>query len=74
MKSQFLTGSYCEQYQHAPLMSYCNTSQTAELMEMMEGDKDVGEVFADGSAGDGSKQPKKGVPKPRYLKGIFVKI
>jgi hypothetical protein len=43
-------------------------------MEMMEGDKDVGEVFADGSAGDGSKQPKKGVPKPRYLKGIFVKI
>jgi hypothetical protein len=49
-------------------MSFCNSSQTAELMEVMGGDKDkdVGGIFAAGSSGDGSKQPKEGVPKPRY--------
>jgi len=68
MKSQFTTGPYYDQHQHASLMGYCNSSQTVELMEMMEGDKDknVGEVFAAGFAEDGSKQPKKGVTKPRY--------
>ena len=66
MQSQYTTGPYCDQ--QAPLMGYCNSLQTTELMEMMDGDqnKDVGEVFVAGSTGDGLKQPKKGVPNPRY--------
>jgi hypothetical protein len=61
-----MTGSYCGQ--QPPLMGYCNSSQTAEVMEMMDGDKnkDVGEVFVADPTGDGSKQSKKGVPNPRY--------
>jgi hypothetical protein len=66
MQSQYTTGPYCDQ--QTPLMGYCNSLQTTELMEMMDGDqnKDVGEVFVAGSTGDGSKQSKKGVPNPRY--------
>ena len=66
MKSQYTTGPYCDQ--QAPLMGYCNSLQTTELMEMTDGDqnKDVGEVLVAGSTGDGTKQSKKGVLNPRY--------
>jgi hypothetical protein len=66
MESQYTTGPYCDQ--QTPLMGYCNSLQTTEQMEMMDGDqnKDAGEVFVAGSTGDGSKQLKKGMPNLRY--------